>query len=213
VSEAECVLVVSFESAEAFQREYAANLVNGGVFVASDELLDLRTRVQVKLLLRFCGKQIGFAGEIVHQVTPEMAQLGAPAGVAVQFDKPAHQVREWLEPLREASGAPEHSLRRSGKRDSPRVPARVPARVAGADAELEGLTRNLSRSGVLVSVPGQGVPIAWSSARSRRTAAGPLSASSSCRARRPSASSRESRAPSTCGASAASAGRSPSSAS
>jgi Tfp pilus assembly protein PilZ len=150
---------VSFESAEAFQREYAANLVNGGVFVASDELLELRTRVQVKLLLRFCGKQIGFAGEVVHQVTPEMAKLGAPAGVAVQFDKPAHQVREWLEPLRAASGAPEHSLPRSGKRDAPRTPARVPARVAGADAELAGHTRNLSRSGVLVSVPGQGVPV------------------------------------------------------
>ena len=159
MSEAECVLVVSFESAEAFQREYAANLVNGGVFVASDELLELRTRVQVKLLLRFCGKQIGFVGEVVHQVTPEMAKLGSPAGVAVQFDKPAHQVREWLEPLRAASGAPEHSLPRSGKRDAPRTPARVPARVAGADAELAGHTRNLSRSGVLVSVPGQGVPV------------------------------------------------------
>jgi len=159
VSEPGCVLTVSFESAEAFQSEYSANLVNGGVFVASDELLDLRTHVQVKLLLRFCGKQIGFTGEVVHQITPEMAQLGAPAGVAVQFDRPAHQVREALEPLRVESGAPEYSTPRSGKRDSPRMAARVPARVAGADAEFEGHTRNLSRSGVLVSVPGQGVPV------------------------------------------------------
>ena len=64
VSRAERVLSVSFESAEAFEREYVANLVNGGVFVASDEFLDLRVRVQVNLLLRFCGKQIGFAGEV-----------------------------------------------------------------------------------------------------------------------------------------------------
>jgi Tfp pilus assembly protein PilZ len=156
---AERVLSVAFESAEAFQQEYAANLVNGGVFVATDELLELRTRVQVKLLLRFCGKQIAFAGEVVHQVTPEMAELGAPAGVAVEFDTPADQVRALLEPLRVASGAPEPSPSRSGKRGAPRTAAHVPARVTGGDGELEGHTRNLSRSGVLVSVPGQGVPV------------------------------------------------------
>ena len=93
MSRAEHVLSVSFESAEEFEREYAANLVNGGVFIASDELLELRTRVQVKLLCRFCGKQLALAGEVVHQVTPEMALLGAAAGVAVQFDGPAHEVR------------------------------------------------------------------------------------------------------------------------
>jgi hypothetical protein len=54
---------VTFESAEAFQREYAANLVNGGVFVVGDELLDPRARVQVKLLFRFCGKQLAFADQ------------------------------------------------------------------------------------------------------------------------------------------------------
>ncbi len=159
MSGAERVLSVSFESAEAFEREYKANLVNGGVFIASDELLDLRTRVQVKLLLHFCGKQLAFDGEVVHQVTPEMAQLGAPTGVAVQFDGLAHQVRERLEALRAASGAPEKCPPNPGKRAEPRTPARVPARVAGADGELAGHTRNLSRSGVLVSVPGQGVPV------------------------------------------------------
>ena len=152
-------LTVSFESAEAFQSEYTANLVNGGVFVASDELLELRTHVRVDLLLRFCEKQLAFDGEVVHQVTPEMARLGASAGVAVQFDEPAHQVRERLEPLRVASGASAQGPPRSDKRDAPRTVAHVPARVAGADAELAGHTRNLSRSGVLVSVPGQGVPV------------------------------------------------------
>ncbi len=116
MSGAERVLSVSFESAEAFEREYKANLVNGGVFVASEELLDLRSRVQVKLLLHFCGKQLAFAGEVVHHVTSEMARLGAPAGVAVQFDRPAEQVREWLEPLRAESGASQPSPSRLGKR-------------------------------------------------------------------------------------------------
>ena len=159
VPRAERVLSVSFESAETFQREYEANLVNGGIFISSDELLALRSRVKVKLLLRFCGKQIAFAGEVVHQVTPEMARLGAPVGVAVQFDEPAHRVREWLEPLLPKGGAPEKRLPRAGKRAAPRTAAHIPARVASGDGELAGHTRNLSRSGVLVSVPGQGVPV------------------------------------------------------
>jgi len=45
------------------------------------------------------------------------------------------------------------------QRHSPSVATHVPARVAGADGEIAGHTRNLSRSGVLVSVPGQGVPV------------------------------------------------------
>lgn len=159
VSRPEHVLSVSFESAEAFQREYTANLVNGGVFVAGDQLLELRARVRVNLILHFCGKQLALVGEVVHQVTPEMTLLGAPAGVAVQFDGPAHKVRERLEPLRAASGAPQYGPPRSGKRAAPRTPARVPARVTGGEGELAGHTRNLSRSGVLVSVPGQGAPV------------------------------------------------------
>ena len=134
---AERTLSVSFESAEAFEREYAANLVNGGVFIATDEQFELRTRVGVNLVFRFLGKQLAFSGEVVHQVTPEMARLGAPAGVAVQFDEPAHQVRDRLEPLRAASGAPEYSPPRSGKRAAPRTAARVPARVP-VPAKLAG---------------------------------------------------------------------------
>jgi len=159
VSGSERELSVSFESAEAFQREYAANLVNGGVFIATGDLLDLRTRVGVKLVFRFCRKQITFTGEVVHQVTPEMACMGAPAGVAVQFDQPAHEVRERLEPVRAASGAPEYSPPSPGKRAAPRTQAHLPTRVTGRNAELEGHTRNLSRSGVLVSVSGEGVPV------------------------------------------------------
>ena len=159
VSGAECVLSVVFKNAEAFQREYAANLVNGGVFVASDELLDLRTRVQVDLVLGFCGKQLSFVGEVVHHVTPAMARLGAPPGVAVQFDEPAHEVRDRLEPLRLESGAPEYSPPRSGRRGAVRTETHLPARVTAGDGEVAGHTRDLSRTGALISVPGQAVPV------------------------------------------------------
>ena len=84
----ERVLRVDFEDAAAFETEYAANLVNGGIFVASDERFELRERVRVDLCLGFCHKRIRLEGEVVHQIPPEMAQTGATPGVAVQFDEP-----------------------------------------------------------------------------------------------------------------------------
>jgi Tfp pilus assembly protein PilZ len=158
VAARERVLRVSFEDAEAFQREYAANLANGGVFVAGEHALELRERVRVELDLSFCGQRCELTGEIVHLVTREMARMGAPAGAAVQFDGTAGEVREQLEPLRGASGAPEHRTEDPGRRCAPRTPARVLVEIRVGHRRISGHTRNLSLTGVLVSVQGQAVP-------------------------------------------------------
>ncbi len=43
------VFQLEFESAEEFQREHSANLVNGGVFVATEQPATLREIVSVEL--------------------------------------------------------------------------------------------------------------------------------------------------------------------
>jgi Tfp pilus assembly protein PilZ len=156
---AERNLRVSFESAEAFQKEYAENLVQGGVFVPTDRTLETFYRVKVELVLAFCRERLSLAGEVVHRVTPEMARMGAPAGVAVQFDDPVEVVRKQLEPMCAVSGAPAEPPAESGRRQAPRTKARVTARLDGKAGQLVGHTRDLSRTGVLVSVPGEGVPV------------------------------------------------------
>jgi Tfp pilus assembly protein PilZ len=152
-------LRVCFPDAEAFQREYDENLVNGGVFVASDERLALREPVRVELALDFCGESVQIESEVVHVITAEMAELGGAAGVAVQFHGHAHEIRSTLEPLARACGTLQYRPKDTGRRGAPRVQARVPARVEGGDEPLEGHTRNLSQSGVLIAVPGRGVPV------------------------------------------------------
>lgn len=152
-------LRIAFDSPEDFQREYVANLVNGGAFVATDDDVSLRERVRVELVLGFCDKRLMLQGEVVHRVTPEMAKLGAPAGVAVQFDGPAHSVRAQLEPLRSAAGAEPHQPPDSGRRRAPRTRARVAARIDGVSCEVRGTTRDLSQTGTLISVPGEGIPV------------------------------------------------------
>jgi Tfp pilus assembly protein PilZ len=152
-------LRVCFPDAEAFQKEYDGNLVNGGTFLASDERLALREAVLVELALEFCGESVQLESEVVHVITAEMAELGGAAGVAVQFQGHPHEIRSKLEPLARACGTLQYRPNDTGRRVEPRVQARVPARVEGGDEPLEGHTRNLSRTGVLIAVPGKGVPV------------------------------------------------------
>jgi hypothetical protein len=69
-------------------------------------------------------------------------------------------VAKRLAPLVAAGGAVAKPRQRdSGRRHSPRTPARVPVRIDGSDVAVEGISRNLSNSGVLVAVPGGGVSV------------------------------------------------------
>ncbi|HEX9814329.1 MAG TPA: hypothetical protein VGB31_05225, partial [Myxococcota bacterium] len=79
------VFQLEFASAEEFQREHTANLVNGGVFIATLEPAEPRESVSVELALAGKSNKIRLDGEIVHIVPPEMAEAGAVPGVAVQF--------------------------------------------------------------------------------------------------------------------------------
>jgi len=157
---AERVARVSFEDVEAFGREYTSNLVNGGVFVRTDEVFAARESVQVELKFGWLGKSLRLAGEVVHIVAPEMAGMGGTPGVAVQFVEPAVRVRERLRELGlpVAQGGPER-IKDAGVRSAPRTPVRVAARIAGGRQVVDGQTRNLSRSGVLVGVRGGAIPV------------------------------------------------------
>jgi Tfp pilus assembly protein PilZ len=160
VSGAPRILLVAFARSDAFRREYESNLANGGVFVATGESFELREKVRVKLVLAFCRREIELDGEVVHRVTRELGALGGSAGVAVSFDEPAVEIRRLLAPLLglpvELPAAP---LPAHHKPRAPRAPARVSVRIEGAEQAVAGRTRNLSRSGALVSVPGGGVPV------------------------------------------------------
>lgn len=153
------MLTVCFEDAEAFRQEYAANLVKGGVFVTTNEDIALRERVRVDLSLAFCGQSRTLDGEVVHRVTRELADLGAPAGVAVQFEGSPSSLRGRLEVLRQAAGAPQTQPHDPGRRRSRRTPARIPARIEAVVGAIAGHTHDLSQTGVLISVGERSVAV------------------------------------------------------
>jgi Tfp pilus assembly protein PilZ len=150
------VLRISFPDAEAFQREYLQNLVNGGVFIPTIQGFELREAVRIEIVLPFCKKNLWLNAEVVHRVPREMAQVGATPGVAVQFEGSVKEIRTRFDPLVTACGATVHQPVDSGRRRHPRMAARVAARIEGDGQKITGHTRNLSRSGALVAVQGEG---------------------------------------------------------
>ena len=153
------VFQLDFASAKEFQLEHSANLVNGGVFIATKEPAAVREIVTVELGLTGEPNKVRLDGEVVHIVPPEMAGAGAVPGVAVQFSCTQTALRAALEPLAQATGAPRPEPPDSGRRKAPRVPAQVPIRIKAPDVSLCGHTRDISLCGVLVSVPGDSMPV------------------------------------------------------
>ena len=133
--------------------------MNGGVFIATEEPVVPREIVLVELSLAGESSKVQLDGEIVHIVPPEMAQAGALPGVAVQFCCTQTALRAALEPLVRSAGAPRPEVYDSGRRKAPRVPAQVPIRIKTSDVLLSGHTRDISLCGVLVSVPGDSMPV------------------------------------------------------
>jgi Tfp pilus assembly protein PilZ len=153
------VFRLEFASAEEFQKEHTANLVNGGVFIATKDPTTERESVSVELALAGEPNKVRLDGEIVHVIPPEMAEAGAVPGVAVQFACTQTALRAALEPLIQAAGAPRPEPPDSGRRKAPRVPAQVPIRIKAPGISLSGHTRDISLCGVLVSAPGDSMPV------------------------------------------------------
>jgi Tfp pilus assembly protein PilZ len=163
VAEGNRTLRISFESPEQFRREYESNLFNGGVFIPSDEAFELRETVRIELQLCYEHRAIGLEAEVVHTVTPEMAQVGGVPGVAVHFKGNVADVRATLERLvGESLPAPEPPPAprpEAEARAAPRTPVRVAARIDDGEDVLDVRTRNLSKGGVLVDVGERSVPV------------------------------------------------------
>lgn len=165
-------LDVSFDDREGFEQQYRADISNGGIFVATRQPLAVRDRVTVRLVLRFARKGLNLKGEVVHVVGEELAASGATPGVAVQFEALPAEIRTVFEPVLEAIAAQPQTPPRTAERETaksgddhddrraaPRSRARVRARVHCPGCEIiEGRTRNLSITGVLVSI-GNAPPI------------------------------------------------------
>jgi PilZ domain/Domain of unknown function (DUF4388) len=123
------------------------------------------TSVLRKRLERFIGKnevaELEFDEAEPAELEIDEAESADPAGRALFSEKDISGLN--LEGMFEESGVPEESevpLAPAGdRRKAPRVQTRVQARVDAKSMSLEGRTRDMSESGVLISADASGLPI------------------------------------------------------
>lgn len=145
-------LRVSYASPEALREQFEAEIALGGLFIPTVTNLGFRDSVQVVFELTFCDERVELDAEVVSVVEPELASEGSEAGVAIQFTDPPPRVKDRLGPFFGMRTAPD-------RRRAPRRVARVPILVEREDgSRLTGRTRDLSQSGVLLSIDGPPAP-------------------------------------------------------
>ena len=151
---------IEFIDREAFVKEYHRNLANGGIFVPTSESFEPREVIEVALELRFCDRVVTLQAEVVSAVGYAQEGSGARRGVAVQFLMSADEVRELLGDIVGIAPPPPPRPDRAGPpRVEERLAASVNARISYEGGEAHGRTRNLSRSGALLTTEGPPIPI------------------------------------------------------
>jgi hypothetical protein len=121
-------LSIAFEDAEELEREPAQNLSKGGAVVRTNAEPELRSIVEVELQARFASKRWVFEAEVVALIPG--------VGVAVQFVKPAEELREEFGDLLEPPAGDRDSS--AGASESGDVDA-LPREETGFADEVEDL--------------------------------------------------------------------------
>jgi len=153
-------LRVAYQSEDAFRREFAQNISKGGIFVPSRHQIEMRERIELELSLTFADRSVILPGEVVHCIPPEMAQSGAQPGVAIQFLMSVDELRAKLDGFSAPAPSPvDEQQLGTGRRVAPRSRAHVPADLEIDGEWVEGHTRNVSTSGVLIALPGDPPPL------------------------------------------------------
>jgi len=152
-------LRVEFASLEEFQREYQRNVANGGIFASTDETFEMREVIEVELALTFCDKVVPLQCEVVGRVSPSAGGVSQRAGIAVQFLEPIDELRtlfsEWIGIAPSARPEPGRApwLERPGPtRRHERATVFASVAIMSTAGIQTGETRNLSRSGSLISL-------------------------------------------------------------
>ncbi len=171
-----------FADADAFLREYRQNLVKGGAYVASDETFDAREIVSVRVELSFADAKLDLSAEVVHsgsggvavqflEPTPELrARFAAFVEQAEAAPTPLQLADDDLDGISlDEDGSETETAAPTGDPDpnertfrdrADRAPTRVPVRVKGPTGKaLRGRTRDLSKTGVLLSIEGEELPV------------------------------------------------------
>jgi len=125
----------------------------------------MRQTIDVEVVLDYVDASavaLSLVGEVVHCIPPEMTNSGAVAGVAVQLEAGAGELRELFEPLlgQQPVADPDADTEEPGRRGAKRGAVRVPVRVMPTmSPPFEATSRDLSATGILLSIKQHPLPV------------------------------------------------------
>jgi len=146
-------LRVTYGTPEDLRQQFETQIALGGLFIPTVTNLEFRDSVRVVFDLAFCNDRVELEAEVVSVVEPELAARGSEPGVAIQFTDAPDVVKKQLAPYIGLEQEPD-------RRRAPRRVARVRALIEPGDGgRITGRTRDLSHSGVLMSIDGPPVAL------------------------------------------------------
>ena len=153
-------LRMEFSSLLAFERELQRSVAEGGMFIPTDQVPEIGTRLEVEFDLEFCQHRIVLEARVQRVTAP--GGDGAVAGIGVAFvDSPSalqHLMAEVAGAEGHESGESWPRLERPFARHR-RTQTRIAAIVGFRGETRPAHTRNLSRSGALLVADGEAIPI------------------------------------------------------
>ncbi len=156
---------IRFDSPEELAREFKMNIVNGGIFVATEGSFEVREWIDVGIVLGYLEETtpaLTLRGEIVHIIPVEMTTSGAVPGVAVHFEASAADLRDAFEPLlgEMQELTRDHDDEADKRRGSKRAAVRVPVRIMPTmSPPFESTSRDLSATGILLTLKESPLPV------------------------------------------------------
>lgn len=155
---------IRFESPGELREEFEKNISNRGIFVATEDVYDVREKVEVEIVLAYRDASevaLSLPGEVVHCIPVGMAASGAKPGAAVQFDDSPSELQDLFASMLEAPlPTPDEDHSEPGRRKSKRGAVRVPVRVMPTRGPaFETRSRDLSATGILLSTKECAVPV------------------------------------------------------
>lgn len=148
------VVQVSFDTLEDLRAEYRENLQRGGLFVPGAGTFEMREEVVVEFDLTFASTSFQLRAEVVGVLPEGLPHSGGRAGVALQLGASSGDLAKAFEPILGRVPAADPGQQVGERRAAPRHAARLMGRMSSDDGDVAVRTRDLSSSGVLVSIDG-----------------------------------------------------------
>lgn len=140
------VRVVKYKDRREYSRSVLPDLANGGVFIRTDEPVDVGAPIVLEMVFPEIPEGVFMAGRVVWRRLPTRWKSALPAGIGIEFDASERTKRDFLADF---SRGQLSAVRKRTRR----LPVRMATKFlpVGSELEARGETRDIGRGGLFLA--------------------------------------------------------------